>query len=109
MFLFDIFPVIFSLMFCLVLGMFVYTFAKNISQERKNSASPLLTVEATVVAKRTHVRGDHAQTVYYATFQVDSGDRMELLIPHHRFGYLVEGDRGRLSFRGTRFEDFQRS
>ena len=109
MFMFSIFPIFFGIMFCLVFGTFVYTFVKNISRERKNSASPRLTVDATVVAKRTHVRGDHAHTTYYATFQVASGDRMELHIPYDQFGYLVEGDRGRLTFQGTRFERFERN
>ena len=109
MFMFSIFSILFGIMFCLVFGTFVYTFVKNISRERKNNASPQLTVDATVVAKRTHVRGDHAHTTYYATFQVASGDRMELHIPYDQFGYLVEGDRGRLTFQGTRFESFERN
>ena len=109
MFMFSIFSILFGIMFCLVFGTFVYTFVKNISRERKNNASPRLTVDATVVAKRTHVRGDHAHTTYYATFQVASGDRMELHIPYDQFGYLVEGDRGRLTFQGTRFESFERN
>ena len=43
-----------------------------------------------------------------ATFQFESGDRLELKIPRDRFGYLVEGDTGKLHFQGTRFLDFQR-
>ena len=61
-----------------------------------------------VVTKRTHVWGDHSRTTYFATFQFESGDRLELEIPRDRFGYLVEGDRGKLHFQGTRFLDFQR-
>ena len=61
-----------------------------------------------VVTKRTHVWGDHSRTTYFATFQFPSGDRLELEIPRDRFGYLVEGDSGKLHFQGTRFLDFQR-
>ncbi len=67
-----------------------------------------LTCDATVVTKRTHVWGDHSRTNYYATFQFESGDRLELEIPRDRFGYLVEGDTGKLSFQGTRFLGFER-
>ena len=48
----------------------------------------------------------HSSTWYYATFQVESGDRMELSIPDRDYGYLVEGDRGSLAFQGTRFLSF---
>lgn len=83
---------------------------KLISQWNKNNHSPRLTVSATVVAKRTHVRhhDDGSVTKYYATFQFESGDRLELHVPSSQFGYLVEGDRGQLSFQGTRFLGFER-
>ena len=112
MFMFNlmdaVFPILFLGMFGLVFGLIVSTLVKNRKQERKNDASPRLTSEATVVTKRTHVWGDHSRTDYYATFQFESGDRLELKIPRDRFGYLVEGDKGKLSFQGTRFLDFQR-
>ena len=43
------------------------------------------------------------------TFQVDSGDRMELSVSGSEYGMLVEGDRGKLSFQGTRYLSFERS
>lgn len=103
-----IFPILFLAMFGLVFGIIVSTLIKNAKNDRKNDASPRLTSEATVVTKRTHVRGDHAHTTYFATFQFESGDRLELEIPRDKFGYLVEGDTGKLHFQGTRFLDFQR-
>ena len=50
-----------------------------------------------------------SRTYYYATFQVESGDRMELEVPDMEYGLLVEGDRGRLTFQGTRFQGFRRT
>lgn len=47
-------------------------------------------------------------TSCYATFQVESGDRMELCLNGSQYGLIVEGDRGLLTFQGTRFLDFQR-
>ena len=105
---FGIFGVLFMLMSALFLGVFIFIIVKLISGNQRDKNSPVLSVAATVVTKRTHVAGDHAHTSYFATFQVPSGDRMELRIPHDQFGYLVEGDRGTVTFQGTRFLSFQR-
>ena len=40
----------------------------------------------------------HTFTTYYVTFQVESGDRMELTVSGSDYGMLVEGDIGKLSF-----------
>lgn len=105
---FQLFEVMSLLIFAVVIGIFISVLVKNISRSRKDNNSPRLTVEATVVTKRTHVWGDHSHTNYYVTFQVASGDRMELEIQSNQFGYLVEGDRGKLTFQGTRFLGFER-
>ena len=121
-FVFGIFPIIFSLMFLLTFGLILTVIIKGISQWNKNNHSPRLTVPATVVAKRTNVSHHHhhhgvdhvghhtsTSTDYYVTFQVESGDRMELHMAGHQYGLLVEGDRGKLTFQGTRFLSFERT
>ena len=116
---FDMFSIMFSIVFIIVIGMFVVTAIKGIGQWNKNNNSPRLTVPATVIAKRTNVshhnhagtNGHHhhsTSTTYYVTFQVESGDRMELHLSGHEFGMLVEGDKGKLSFQGTRYLGFKR-
>lgn len=116
---FDVFGVMFTLVFVLVIGMFVVTAVRGISQWNKNNNSPKLTVSATIVAKRTNVthhhhngagghHHHHTSTTYYVTFQVDSGDRMELQVDGTEYGMLIEGDRGELSFQGTRYLSFER-
>ncbi len=118
---FSIFQIMFTLVFVLVIGMFIVIAVKGISQWNKNNHSPRLTVPATIVAKRTNVSHHHHHnhggtgmhhtthsTTYYVTFQVDSGDRMELLVAGHEFGMLIEGDRGMLTFQGTRYLGFER-
>ena len=114
---FGIFGVMFTLMFVLVMGVFVVTIARGIGQWNKNNNSPRITVPATVVSKRTHVsrhhhagehHHSHTSTSYYVTFQVGSGDRMELHVPGTEYGLLVEGDQGDLSFQGTRYLGFER-
>ena len=115
----DLFGVMFTLVFVLVIGMFVVTAVRGISQWNKNNNSPKLTVSATIVAKRTNVthhhhngagghHHHHSSTTYYVTFQVDSGDRMEFQVDGTEYGMLIEGDRGELSFQGTRYLSFER-
>jgi len=114
--IFNLFSGLFGIVFVLVFGMILYTFIRNIKQERKNDQSPRLTVNAKVVAKRTnHTRHSggrhhmaHTTTTYFVTFEVESGDRMELRLQGHEFGLIVEGDRGELTFQGTRFLGFVR-
>ena len=49
------FGMIFFLLFALVIGVFILTAIRGISQWNKNNHSPRLEVEATVVAKREEV------------------------------------------------------
>ncbi len=116
---FGLFEVMFFLVFFLVLGVFIFTFVKGIGEWNKNNNSPRLTVDATVVTKRNQVSHHHHNhggtgmhtthsTTYYVTFEVESGDRMELRVGGHEFGMLVEGDFGKLTFQGTRYISFER-
>ena len=110
--MFSIMEVIFPLFF---LGFFLVFFLilfRSLKQWNKNNHSPRLTVEATVVGRRGHRSGGHngmTHTSYYITFQVQSGDRMELSVPSNEYGYIIEGDHGKLTFQGTRFLSFERT
>ncbi len=116
---FDMFGIMSTIIFIVVIGVFVVTFVQGIGQWNKNNNSPRLTVPATVVAKRTNVtrhrhgganghHHHHTSTSYYVTFQVESGDRMELHMAGTEYGLLVEGDSGKLTFQGTRYLGFER-
>ncbi len=113
---FDAFSVMFTLAFLLIFGMFVVTAIRGISQWNKNNHSPKLTVPVSVVTKRTNVSRhssgngtSHTSTSYYVTFQVESGDRIELCLSGQEYGMMAEGDRGNLTFQGTRFLNFDRT
>ena len=114
---FGIFGVIFILLFILVFATFIVVFSRIIRQKRKHDRSPRLTVPVTVVSRRADVRVHHhnntnmhhtTSTTYYATFEVESGDRMELHVPATEYGLLIEGDQGDLTFQGSRFLSFER-
>ena len=117
---FGMFNIMFTIVFLLVTGTFVVILVKGISEWNKNNHSPRLTVPATIIAKRTNVsrhrhgganghHHHHTSTTYYVTFQVESGDRMEFHISGQEYGLLSEGDKGNLSFQGTRYLGFERS
>ena len=118
--MFNTFGIMFTIVFVLVIGMFIVIAVKGIGQWNKNNHSPRLTVPATVVAKRTNVshhrhggvndhHHHHTSTSYYVTFQVESGDRMELHVAGTEYGLLIEGDSGNLTFQGTRYFGFDRA
>jgi hypothetical protein len=106
---------IFYLVFFLVIAVFVFVIARGIAEWVNNNNSPRLSVDARIVEKRVathhhHGNGHHYHThSYHITFEVQSGDRMELRVPREEFALLVEGDEGTLSFRGTRFLGFERN
>lgn len=129
------FEFMFMLVFTLIIGtfvvMFVVMFVKGIGEWNRNNQSPRLTVDAVMIAKRTNVSYHHhhhphggaaagchgfhtsshtsSSTSYYLTFEVESGDRMEFSVTGSDYGMLIEGDRGRLSFQGTRYLGFERT
>lgn len=120
----DIFGFMFSLVILIVIGGFIGIIIRGIGQWNKNNQSPQLTVEATVITKRMNItHNQHANggditgtqgyhtttsTVYYVTFQVESGDRIEFCVNGNEYGMLKEGDYGRLSFQGSRYLQFKR-
>lgn len=110
--------VLFMLIFLLFIGVFLFMLISSISRWNKNNHSPRLTVGAVVITKRTNVSHHHhhggaghssSSTSYYVTFQVESGDRMELHVSGSEYGMLAEGDRGFLTFQGTRYLGFERA
>ena len=105
-------PPFFALFFLLVASFIVFTIIKSGAQWNKNNNSPKLSVPAQVVTKRSNTRGgsgdSSASTSYYVTFQVESGDRMELQMSGKEYGMLAEDDLGILIFQGTRFLSFER-
>lgn len=119
--MFTIVPVFVIIGFIFVFGTIIVRLIKGAKQWKRNNGSPILTVDATMVTKRTDVHHYHhntatdnmqhvsSSTTYYATFQVTSGDRLEFEIHDIEYGMLVENDMGRLTFQGTRYLGFERN
>ena len=116
-YMFMLFEFMFPIIFVMVFGMIIFQFVTGIGTWHKNNQSPRLSVSATIVAKRESITGDlsgthdyhsTSSTSYYVTFQVESGDRMELPVSGSECGMLAEGDIGKLTFQGTRYLSFER-
>lgn len=105
-----VFVLFFAICFVTVLVRGISSFVRW----RKNSRSPRLTVTATMISRRTERAAMRRHGCgygggidrYFATFQVESGDRMEFQLEGHEYGMLLEGDKGRLTFQGTRYLGF---
>ncbi|MNC27294.1 hypothetical protein D3C75_754620 [compost metagenome] len=76
-----------------------------------------MTIPARIVSKRSEVRQQQLQddsnnsrtsTTYYLTYESDSGARMEFKVDGNEYGMSAEGDRGILTYQGTRYHGFQR-
>lgn len=106
--------------FIIILGVIIIQSIIGVLNWNKNNHSPRLSVEARIVDKRSdvsihsHSGGDigthhnHRSTTYFVSFEFDSGDRLELRVPNHEYGYIVIGDTGILEFQGTRYLSFKR-
>ena len=92
----------------------VPTAAARRRQAAANAAAPALESVATVVDKREDVSGSRSRYVrptvseYFVTFELPSGQRVELAVSGPTSGQLVVGDTGQLSWQGTWFRGFQR-
>ena len=117
---FQIYQIMFLIVFGIAMSSVLMTTIRSMKEWNKNNHSPRLTVPVIVVTKRTDVsrrrhsganghHHHHTSTTYYATFEVESGDRMELQLEGFEYGLLVEGDKGKLSFQGTRYLGFERT
>ncbi|QCI87328.1 DUF2500 family protein [Vagococcus zengguangii] len=113
---------IFGIFFTLALLFILFQVFKNIRQWHRNNQAPRETQKATIVTKRTEVNhhmsntnnndtvgSSRSSTTYYATFEFQNGERLELTVKGNVYGQLAEGDNGYLTFQGTRFVAFERN
>ena len=106
---------VFTLIFIGALVLIIARLVQGIGTWHKNNQSPKQTVSAVLVGKRTAVWGHSGtntvgstNTAYFLTFQTEGGERTEFNVDGRVYGMSAEGDRGQLSFQGTRFLGFVR-
>ncbi len=113
-------PVLFILLFVTVIVIVVIFIVRGTMQYSKNNKFPVLAVDAVAVTKRTSTSSFangadaagamtyHMSTEYYITFEFETGSRQEFTVSGNVYGMIAEGDKGRLTFQGMRFLEFER-
>ncbi|WP_018759201.1 DUF2500 domain-containing protein [Paenibacillus terrigena] len=98
--------------FTVVVGGFLYAMVRGLRIWMGNNASEVVKRAVKVVDKRTEVWGgsgdSSTNTNYYVTFEMDEQSRIELPVRADRYGLMVVGDQGELTYQGTRFKEFHR-
>lgn len=102
--MFSIVPIMVTVGFIIVFGTIIFRLVNYGTQKTK----PEETKAARVISKRQHVWGQRRHTSYYATFELESGERVEYQVPSNKVGFIAEGDYGRLTSQGTLFVAFDR-
>lgn len=123
LFFFSFIPFFILIVFVLVIVLIIHQSVRGVKRWKRDANSPVLTVVAKIVTKRSdvshhsgqhHAAGHHnlgsssSSTTYYVTFEVKSGDRLEFEVDGREYGYLAEGDSGQLTFQGSRYQGFER-
>lgn len=115
--MFDFTGTVLPIFLALVVGIIAVSAGRGLLQWSRNNNSPLQTIPARIVSKRSEVRQQQAQddslssrtsTTYYLTYEADDGIRREFKVDGHEYGMSAEGDRGMLTYQGTRYRGFQR-
>ncbi|MRX74183.1 DUF2500 family protein [Bacillus lacus] len=111
-FLFQAGPIFIIIVFVIIAGVIIYTAIRNFTQWTHNNASPIVTVSARVIGKRTEISGGTGDTrsysVYFITFEIQEQERIELQVSGKESGQIMEGDFGELTYQGTRYKVFER-
>ncbi|KWX70196.1 DUF2500 domain-containing protein [Paenibacillus jilunlii] len=115
--MFDLTGTVIPIFLAVVIGIIALSASRGLLQWSRNNKSPIMTIPARIVSKRTEVRQQQLQddsnnsrtsTTYYLTYESDLGVRMEFKVDGNEYGMSAEGDRGILTYQGTRYHGFQR-
>ncbi|MEC0169554.1 DUF2500 domain-containing protein [Paenibacillus graminis] len=115
--MFDFTGTVIPIFLAVVIGIIAVSAGRGLLQWNRNNKSPIMTIPARIVSKRTEVRQQQLQddsnnsrtsTTYYLTYESDRGVRMEFKVDGNEYGMSAEGDRGILTYQGTRYHGFQR-
>jgi len=111
--------IIFGALFGLFIFAILFAIINGIKTWLWDNKQPVQTLPAKVVSKRLDdsnqdttldddgVRGNVGPT-YYATFELNSGERHRFFVAGSEYDMLAEGDAGTLTFQGTRYKGFVR-
>lgn len=109
-----LFPIAIGLVFLIVAVVILVSIIRAIATWHHNNQQPVLQESVRLVAKRFATSGSSSNsggqviTRYYVTFEFLSGQRQEFSVRGRQYGMLAEGDKGVLTYQGTRYLGFER-
>ena len=109
--LFAIIPIFIAIVTLIVFSIIIKNATKVVMERKRNNDSPIETVVSRVIGRRTSIHGGGETTTYneyYVTFELENGERLEFKLKGEEYGKLVEGDKGELTYQGTRYLRFTR-
>ncbi len=109
-FVIAIFPLTWCLLVLTALLLFGYMLLSPLVIRLIHRHDPRLTVPAKITDQRTEsfsINRNPVFTVWYTTFQVDSGDCMELRVSEQWYHALSAGMQGRVTFKGRELVRFK--
>lgn len=113
--MFDLTGTVIPIFLVVMIGIVAVSAGRGLLQWSRNNSSPMLTTPARIVSKRSELRQQQSQeegvssrTSYYITYETENGERMEFKVDGNVYGMSAEGDRGLLTYQGTRYHGFQR-
>jgi hypothetical protein len=115
--MFDFAGTVIPIFIVAMVGIVAVSAGRGLLQWSRNNSSPMLTIPARIVSKRSELRQQQTQdeggssrtsTTYFLTYEVDGGTRMEFQVDGNEYGMSAEGDRGLLTYQGTRYRGFRR-
>ena len=115
-----------TILIAVVAVLLIGTVGRGLYVWMRNNRAPQETADARITAKRIKVSGhsgtmmanrvsamnmihSSTSTQYFVTFELENGRRLELGVKDPEYGMLAEGDRGCLSWQGTRYLGFERA
>lgn len=114
--MFDLTGTVIPIFLAVVIGIVAVSTGRGLLVWSRNNSSPLLTIPARIVSKRSELRqqqqddsnNSRTSTTYYLTYELENGVRMEFRVDGNEYGMSAEGDRGILTYQGTRYQGFER-
>ncbi|MNM86227.1 hypothetical protein D3C76_62250 [compost metagenome] len=104
--------VIAAVLLIFVVGSLLFVVIKGLYVWLSNNAAEVLQRSCRIIDKRIDMwgSGNHSNlsSNYYITFEFEDSSRIELYVTHSYYGIISVGDRGTLTYQGTRFKDFDR-
>ncbi len=83
--------------------------ADKVNGEATQNGGAVKSEQVKVLSKRSEVKGgSHSTSTYYfILFEFDiDGSRREFQVSSEKFGVIIEGDKGRMSYQGEKFLNF---